>query len=91
VLELLHATTNPPPPGSAGATGVGAAGASRWTQVYMVPLLVLTLLLVPALVPLGIIAVLLRALWRTKRAVMVTHKEKSILRGLAYGPALVYM
>ena len=64
---------------------------SPWARGAAVPVLLVTFFAVPALVPIGIVLVVLQAVLRTTKAIAVTHREKSLWRGFQFGPALVYM
>jgi hypothetical protein len=79
VLEMMHQITS-----------VKETNVSSWTKAYMVPILLLLLLLTPAIVGVGVALVVVRAVLGTLRAILWTHKTKSVWQGLAFAPGLVY-
>lgn len=71
-------------------TSVKESNVSSWTKAYMVPILLLLLLLTPAIVGVGVALVVVRAVLATMRAIVWTHKTKSVWQGLTFAPGLVY-
>ena len=63
---------------------------NKGAKPYMVPLLVLFIIALPAIVPIALILVVLYTLLLAPRAMLVTHSSRSLTAGLRYIPGLVY-
>lgn len=69
------------------ATG---AASSPWQKAWVIPVSLLLKLLSPVFVPLGVALLVLRALFETLQAVIVTHDARAMSAGFKFVPGLVY-